>query len=71
MNHIIVEEIREIKSLIKNKVHRWLSLKDCVKYSGLSLSSLRRAIWSGRLRAKKPQGKYVIRVDWLEKYLNS
>ena len=67
----LINEIQELKYLIKNRIHTWLSLKDCVKFCGLSESSLRRAIWSGRLRAKKPQGKYVIRVDWLEKYLNS
>ena len=67
----VVKELKEIKALFENRIHQWLSLKDSVKYSGLSESSLRRAIWAGRLRAKKPQGKYVIRVDWLEKYLNS
>ena len=67
----VVKELKEIKALFENRIHQWLSLKDSVKYSSLSKSSLRRAIWSGRLRAKKPQGKYVIRVDWLEKYLNS
>ena len=67
----LINEIRELKHLIENKVHKWMSLKDCVKYCGLSESSLRRAIMSQRLQAKKPKGKYIIRVDWLEKYLNS
>ena len=67
----IVKELKEIKALFENRIHQWLSLKDSVKYSGLSESSLRRAIWQGKLKANKPGGKYIIRVSWLEKYLNS
>ncbi len=67
----VLKEIKELKSLVENKVHKYLTLEECSKQSSLSISSLRRAIWSGSLKAKKPSGgKYVIRMDWLENWLN-
>ena len=62
--------LNEIKALIKTNVpQKWLSIKDCVEYSGLSESSIRRAIQSGQLKANKVGGKWLIRHQWLESYL--
>ena len=62
----------EIKALIKTNVpQKWLSKKDCVEYSGLRKSSIRRAIQAGTLKANKVGGKWLIKASWLEKYLTS
>ena len=62
--------LNEIKTLIKTNVpQKWLSIKDCVKYSGLSESTIRRAMQSGQLKANKVGGKWLIRNQWLQSYL--
>ena len=62
--------LNEIKAFIKTNVpQKWLSIKDCVKYSGLSESTIRRAMQSGQLKANKVGGKWLIRHQWLESYL--
>ena len=43
---------------------------DAVRISGLSDSTLRRAIISGELKANK-KGKWLIKDSWLERYLTS
>ena len=60
----------EIKSIINN-VPQWLSIKGCTQYSGLSDSTIRRAIQSGQLKANKVGGKWLIKSEWLERYLRS
>ena len=60
----------EIKSIINN-VPQWLSIKGCTQCSGLSESTIRRAIQAGTLKANKVGGKWLIKASWLEKYLTS
>ena len=62
--------LNEIKKLVQDKTPQWLSLKDAVRISGLSDSHLRRSIRSGLLKANK-KGKWLIKSEWLEKYLTS
>ena len=62
--------VNQIKSLIEDSIPKWLSIKDAVRISGLSDSSIRRAISSGQLKANK-KGKWLIKSEWLEKYLSS
>ena len=49
----------------------WLSIKHCTECSGLSESTIRRAISAGSLKANKVGGKWLIKSEWLENYLNS
>ena len=60
----------EIKSIINN-VPSWLSIKGCTQCSGLSDSTIRRAIQAGTLKANKVGGKWLIKSEWLERYLSS
>ena len=62
--------LNEIKKLVQNSTSQWLSIKDAVRISGLSESSIRRAIISSELKANK-KGKWLIKDTWLEKYLTS
>ena len=62
--------INEIKKIIQDSNSRWLSIKDAVRISGLSESSIRRAISTGALKANK-KGRWLIKSEWLERYLSS
>ena len=62
--------LNEIKSIIEDNIPKWLSIRDAVRISGLSESSIRRAISSGQLKANK-KGKWLIKASWLERYLTS
>ena len=62
--------LNEIKKLVQDSTPQWLSIKDAVRISGLSESSIRRAISMGTLKANK-KGRWLIKASWLEKYLTS
>ena len=66
-NTVIIDQIR---SLLINNIPQWYSIKDCVKISGLSESSIRRAIKDKKLMANK-KGKWLVKSVWLEEYLTS
>jgi len=72
MKGIIMEKqiVKEIQNIIENNIPKWMSIKDCVRVSGLSESSIRRAISMGALKANK-KGRWIIKASWLEKYLTS
>ena len=65
--------VNEIKKIVEHNIPHWLSVKDAVRISGLSDSSIRRALRSGNLRGNKPKesGKWLIKASWLEHYLTS
>ena len=63
--------LNEIKKLVQDNRPQWLSIKGCTQCSGLSESTIRRAIQAGTLKANKVGGKWLIKSSWLEKYLNS
>ena len=69
MEERILQEIKELRALIQKNVPMWLSIKCCIEYSGLSESSIRRAMQSGQLKANKVGGKWLIRYQWLQSYL--
>ena len=63
--------LNEIKKLIQDSTSQWLSIKSCTQCSGLSDSTIRRAIQAGTLKANKVGGKWLIKASWLERYLTS
>ena len=63
--------LNEIKKLIQDSAPQWLSIKSCTQCSGLSDSTIRRAIQVGTLKANKVGGKWLIKASWLERYLTS
>ena len=67
-NSIVVDQIRD---LLTDNMPQWYSIKDCVRVSGLSESSIRRAIRDRVLTANKVGGKWLIKAIWLEEYLTS
>ena len=67
-NSIVIDQIRD---LLTENMPQWYSIKDCVRVSGLSESSIRRAIREKALTANKVGGKWLIKAVWLEEYLTS
>ena len=66
----ILEEIRELKSLIQNKLsYRWLCIKEVCQYTSLSQSTIRRAVNRGDLKCSKRTGKLMFKVSWVDKFL--
>ena len=63
--------LNEIKKLVQDNRPQWLSIKGCTQCSGLSESTIRRAIQAGTLKANKVGGKWLIKSEWLERYLSS
>ena len=63
--------LNEIKKLVQDSTPQWLSIKSCTQCSGLSESTIRRAIQAGTLKANKVGGKWLIKASWLERYLTS
>jgi len=63
--------LNEIKRLVQDSTPQWLSIKSCTQCSGLSESTIRRAIQVGTLKANKVGGKWLIKASWLERYLTS
>ena len=63
--------LNEIKKLVQGSTPQWLSIKGCTQCSGLSESTIRRAIQAGTLKANKVGGKWLIKSEWLERYLSS
>ena len=70
----VIDRLNRIEDLLQNKnnVYRskLMTIKDIVKYTGLSDPSIRRNIQRGKLKAVKKEGKKLFRrvdVDnWLE-----
>ena len=56
---------------VKYQLMAWLSIKGAAFSSGLSETTIRRAIKSGTLKANKVGGKWIIKSKWLEKYLTN
>ena len=71
INNVVIEQIKDL--LTDNTPHtpQWYSINDCVRVSGLSQSTIRRAIWNEVLKANKVGGKWLIKAVWLEEYLTS
>ena len=67
-NNVIIEQL---KKLLENNTQEWYSIKDCVRVSSLSESSIRRAIDNKQLKASKLIGKWLIKAQLLDEYLSS
>ena len=68
---IILKKINKIQAqLLKNNQDEWMCMKDVVKYTKLSDSTIRRAITRGVLKASHRTGKLLFRVTDIERWLN-
>ena len=63
----ILKEIENIKSISNDK---WLTIKQTVRYTGLSDSTIRRAIRKGILKAGNKGGKLVFKRTNIDRWLH-
>ena len=69
--HAIIERLDEIKHIVKSEVSsRWLNMKEVCDYSGLSNSTIRRAINKGVLKASHSTGKLLFKMSDVDRWLN-
>ena len=70
LNRIILKKINKIQDhLLTNNRDTWMSMKDAVKYTRLSDSTIRRAIKKGCLKVSKRTGKNLFQRSWINQWL--
>ena len=52
-----------------NIFDKWLAIKDVCEYTGLSSSTLHRAIQKGELKVSKKTGKNLFKKEWVDNFL--
>ena len=69
----IVELLKEIKSMLigNNNNDKYLSVKDASEYCSCSISTIRRNVKLGRLKASTTLGKTLMKKSDLENWLNT
>ena len=69
----IIEKLRKIESLVSEEENEYkaklMSMKDIVKYTGLSEPTIRRGIQRGKLKPLKKDGKKLFRRTDVENWL--
>jgi excisionase family DNA binding protein len=69
--HAIIERLDEIKHIVKSEVsNRWLNMKEVCDYSGLSNSTIRRAVHKGVLKVSTSTGKLLFKISDVDRWLN-
>ena len=69
--YAIIEKLDEIKLIVTSKVSdRWLSMNEVCEYSGLSGSTIRRAIKKGVLKVSNNTGKLLFKISSVDRWLN-
>ena len=48
----------------------WMDIKKTARYSSTSVSTIRRAVASGRLKTSKVTGKLLFKKEWVDGWLN-
>jgi excisionase family DNA binding protein len=66
----LAEQLDRIEEKIDNRLNKtWLSITDVIKTTGLSRSTINRAIALGELKSVKNKGKRMMRKEWVDKWL--
>ena len=73
MEYRIVELLKEIKGMLTgNKPNdKYLDVKEASEYSSVSISTIRRNVKSGQLKASTKLGKILIKKSDLENWLSN
>jgi hypothetical protein len=74
MNDIEVHNLREqldrIETKLDNRLNKvWLSTSDVKRETGLSLSTIQRAIKKSELQVSHQTGKNMFRREWIDRWL--
>ena len=67
----IKEQLDRIEQKLDGNIKKdWLTTVNVVSETGLSLSTVNRAIKSGQLKVSRNTGKNMFRRVWVDKWLN-
>ena len=70
MKNIILAMLEEITALLKdNNVDKWMDMTSVQKYTGLSKSTIHRAVQRGQLKVSQATGKNLFHISWVDKFL--
>ena len=70
LNRMILKKINKIQDqILKNNHDEWMCMKDVVKYTKLSDSTIRRAINKGCLKVSRKSGKILFKQSWIDQWL--
>ena len=71
MEYQIRDVLDELKTIVQDKSkNRWMDINEVVFYSSLSLSTIRRAVARGTLKASRVTGKLLFKTEWVDAWLN-
>ena len=67
---VIIEKLDEILSVLKKRGNnRWLNIQKVKNYTGLSYSTIRRAVHRGVLKTSKTTGKLLFKRSDIDRWL--
>ncbi|MFC1536065.1 hypothetical protein ACFL4H_01705 [Candidatus Neomarinimicrobiota bacterium] len=66
----ILDRLKRIEKYIdKCDQQGWMDINQAVKYSGISIRSLSRAISAGRLKVSRATGKRMFKTEWIDCFM--
>ena len=72
MEHLLLEKLDEIKSILTGKTNdKWLKIDEVCRYSSISDSTIRRAVRRGTLKVSTSTGRLLFKKSNVDKWLTS
>ena len=72
MEYQMKDVLDELKTIVQDKSkNRWMDINEVVFYSSLSLSTIRRAVARGTLKASRATGKLLFKTEWVDRWLGN
>ena len=69
MEHLLLEKLDEIKSILTGRTNdKWLKTNEVCKYSSISDSTIRRAVRRGTLKASTSTGRLLLKKSNVDKW---
>jgi hypothetical protein len=69
--HNLQEQLDRIEQKLDGNIKKdWLTTVNVVSETGLSLSTVNRAIKSGQLKVARSTGKNMFRKEWVDKWIS-
>ena len=68
--HVVREQLDRIENKLDGRLNKvWLSTSDVRRETGLSTSTIGRAIRKGELQVSRKSGKNMFQREWIDRWL--